>query len=322
MATTPTALNSYYQALYDAQLPQVTLAAQQAQQQRGMFYSGNAVDMQTKAAADLMSKLLAQQAADTEQQKLQQAQINQAQSAQENQSKATARATNMGLIGTGLGTAATLGGLWYMNGKNGVGGGMKNTMMVDGQPVTVNGDGTYTPMEATGVGGSVVPKGAGGVMPSSNSYDAIANGGGGPPAVGGSAMSSAPTSLDQLGGVGPTPSPAAMMSTQPGGLPAAGFASAAPAAAATPAAAPVASMWNDPLQAAGGIGMGLAGGAGGYLAANQVNGGGKNTALASGLGGLAGGATGALMSSGNPYAAGAGALLGSFGGGLLGNLFK
>jgi hypothetical protein len=100
-------LTDQYQALYDAQLPQLELAARQAQQARGMFYSGDAVDAETKAKADLLAKILAQQASDTQAQTLQQAQINQAQSAQENQSKATARATNMGLIGTGA--AAGLG---------------------------------------------------------------------------------------------------------------------------------------------------------------------------------------------------------------------
>lgn len=295
---TQTGLNPTYQAQYEALLPQLILNTQQANQARGMFYSGQATDSETKAEADLIAKLAAQQATDTQQTAIQQAQINQAQSAQENQSKATARATNMGLIGSGIGAAATLGGLAYMGAGKAGANGLQN--IVAGGPTGYMQlkNGVMTPVPMAGAAGVGVT----------------------PPAVGGAGMSSAPTSLDGLAGVGPTPNP--MMSTQPGGLPSAGFASAAPSAAVAPAAAPVASMWNDPMQAAGGVGMGLAGGAGGYLAANQVNGGGKNTALASGLGGLAGGATGALMSSGNPYAAGAGALLGSFGGGLLGNLFK
>ncbi len=297
-------LSPAYQAQYDALLPQLKLQVQQANQARGMFYSGQATDAETKAEADLLAKLAAQQATDQQQQLLQANQIAQAQSAQENQSKATARATNMGLIGSGIGAAATLGGLAYMGAGKAGANGLQN--IVAGGPTGYmqlkNGVMTPVPMGAAGgaaAGVGVSPAGVGG-----STLASPASGGG----------------LDGLAGVGPTPNP--MMSTQPGGLPSAGFASAAPSAAVAPAAAPVASMWNDPMQAAGGIGMGLAGGAGGYLAASQVNGGGKNTALASGLGGLAGGATGALMSSGNPYAAGAGALLGSFGGGLLGNLFK
>lgn len=298
MALDTSQLSPAYQQQYDALLPQILLQQRQANQARGMFYSGNAIDSENKAAADLLAKLAAQQATDTQQSKLQQGQINQAQSAQENQSKATARATNMGLIGSGIGAAATLGGLAYMGAGKAGANGLQN--IVAGGPTGYMQlkNGVMTPVPMSGAAGVGVT----------------------PPAVGGAGMSSAPTSLDGLAGVGPTPNP--MMSTQPGGLPQAGFASATPAASTVAPAAPVASMWNDPMQAAGGIGMGLAGGAGGYLAANQVNGGGKNTALSSGLGGLAGGATGALMSSGNPYAAGAGALLGSFGGGLLGNLFK
>lgn len=100
-------LNPTYQALYDAELPQLQLSVQQANQARGMFYSGQATDAQTKAEADLLAKLLAQQATDTQQTSLQQAQINQAQSSQEASAKAQSRATNMGLIGTGA--AAGLG---------------------------------------------------------------------------------------------------------------------------------------------------------------------------------------------------------------------
>lgn len=299
-------LSPAYQAQYDALLPQLKLQVQQANQARGMFYSGQATDAETKAEADLLAKLAAQQATDQQQQLLQANQINQAQSAQENQSKATARATNMGLIGSGIGAAATLGGLAYMNkgGANGlqniVAGGPTGYMQLK------NGTMTPVPMAggaAPGVGGSALAAPAAGATPAG---------------VGG---------LDGLAGVGPTPSPAG-----PGAFNAPGGANgmggfnpggAAPAAAtASPTAAPVASMWNNPLQGAEGVGMGLAGGVGGYLAANQVNGGGRNTPLAAGLGGLAGAGAGALMSSGNPYAAGAGALLGSFGGGLLGNLFK
>ena len=299
-------LTDQYQALYDAQLPQLELASRQAQQARGMFYSGNAVDAETKAKADLLAKILAQQSSDTQQSKLQQAQLTQAQSAQENATKAQSRAANVGLIGSGVGAAATLAGLYAMN--KGGGNGLQN--IVAGGPTGYmqlkNGVMTPVPMggaPAIGVGGSTLAA----------------------PAAGGG--------LNGLAGTGPTPDPLAGTPPLPSASPAAvpGFNTTAPnggfnmtagAGGQAPAAAPVASMWNSPMQAAGGVAAGAAGGLGGYLAAQQVNGGGKNTALASGLGGLAGGAAGVLMSSGNPYAAGAGALLGSFGGGLLGNLFK
>lgn len=298
-------LNPTYQALYEAQLPQLDLASQQANQARGMFYSGNAVDSQTKARADLLAKLLAQQATDTQQTAIQQGQINQAQSAQENQTKAANRATNMGLIGSGVGAATTLAGLRLMGGganglQNIVAGGPTGYMKL------VNGQMTPVPMAgaAPGVGGATL------AAPSASAgLDSLAGTGPGfnqPLGANGLGGMNTPGGVDPFAG---TVNPAGMASVVPGAAPA--------------AAAPVASMWNNPMQAAEGAGLGLAGGAGGYLAARQVNGGGKNTALASGLGGLAGAAIGGgLMTSGNPYAAGAGALLGSFGGGLLGNLFK
>ncbi len=299
-------LNATYQAQYDALLPQVEEAARNAAQARGMFYSGQATSAETKAKADLLAKLAAQQAEDEQQQLIQKRQIDQQQSAQENQTKASERNTNLGLIGTGVGTAATLAGLYAMRG-----GGNQLQNMVAGGPTG------YMKM----VNGKLepVPIGEGN--------------------VGGSALAQSPTSLDSLAGTGPTPNPMGgqpVMGSQPmdmssisqpfnvssGGVGVGGAAAPSTAAGIIAPAAPVASMWNDPLQAAGGLAGGAAGGFGGYLAANQINGGGKNTALASGLGGLAGGGAGALLSGGNPYMAAGGALLGSFGGGLLGNLFK
>ena len=217
------ALNPQFLALYNAQLPQVLLAAQQQMQAKGLFNSGNAADAATKAQADLMASLLAQQQAQVQQTSINQANINQQNNAQANQIAASNRQTNMGLIGTGAGVVGTLGGMALMNkyGIGGLGGGMKNTMMVNGQPVTVNSDGTYTPMTPTGAGGSVIPNnGVGGLAPSSNSFDAAGGAGGPPSDVMGGAAPASPAGGNIFGG-GSSP----MASYQPGGLPASGFAS-------------------------------------------------------------------------------------------------
>ncbi len=319
MANQP-GLSPVYQALYDAQLPQLDLANQQANQARGMFYSGNAVDSQTKARADLLAKLLAQQATDTQQTAIQQGQINQAQSAQEATTKAANRNTNLNLIGSGVGAAATLAGLKYMQpGANG----LKN--MVAGGPTGYmqmqNGVMTPVPIAGGAAGTTGVGIGGAGLNP-----------------LGPTAMSVDPSGLGGLAGTTPQAAGVPPLFGPQGSLPPdAGLAGVRapagpldalgqPAAAlGAPAAQPAASMWNDPSMAAGGIGAGLAGGIGGYAAANAVNGGGKNTALASGLGGLAGAIGGGLMGGsgyGGILGAGLGALGGSFGGGLLGNLFK
>lgn len=302
-------LNPTYQALYDAQLPQLDLASQQANQARGMFYSGNAVDAQTKARADLLAKLLAQQAGDTQAQTLQSNQIASDKSTQEAQAKAASRATNMGLIGTGVGTAATLYGMHLMNK-----GGIKNMFQSGGNTYTIGADGKATLVDlpgsaaAPGVGGAAL---SGGAPAATIGLDSLAGTGPGfnaPLGANGLGGTNTPGGIDPFAG---TVNPASIASPAVAG--------AAPVAAVAPAV----SMWNNPLQAAEGAGMGLAGGAGGYLAARRINGGGKNTALGSGIGGGLGALIGGgLMTSGNPYAAGAGALLGSLGGGLLGNLFK
>lgn len=312
------ALNSAYQTQYDALLPQIDLASQQAQQARGMFYSGNAVDAQTKARADLLAKLAAQQAQDEQATRQQQAAIAQAQSAQENATKSANRNTNLGLIGSGVGAAATLYGLSKNIGANP----MQNTFAMPmgtgpGQSPSGYGKmvgGVMTPVPVAnsvpGVGGaSLTPSNGGGLA----SLSGPGIGPTPPPDfAGGGGAFNAPGGANGLGGLNPgTPNPTGYVIGSGG----------APAGANGGAAQP--SMWNDPNQAMGGIAAGTAGGIGGYLAANQVNGGGKNTALASGLGGLAGAAAGGMFgATGNPYAVGAGALLGSFGGGLLGNLFK
>ena len=118
MATTTTppaidtsALNPTFQALYDQQLPALQLAATQASQARGMFYSGDALNSQTLAQENLLASLLAQQQAQTQQTAINTQNINQQNNAQSNATAAAVRAQNIGLIGSGIGTAATLYGL-------------------------------------------------------------------------------------------------------------------------------------------------------------------------------------------------------------------
>ena len=116
MATQDTsALNPEFLALYNAQLPQVLLAAQQQAQAKGLFNSGNAADAATKAQADLMASLLAQQQAQVQQTSINQANINQANNAQSNEIASNQRIANQGLIGTAAGSALTLGGLGLIN---------------------------------------------------------------------------------------------------------------------------------------------------------------------------------------------------------------
>ena len=297
MANPPSALNPQFQALYDAQLPQVLLAAQQQMQSKGLFNSGNAADAATKAQADLMASLLAQQQAQVQQTAIQQAQINQAQSAQEASTKAATRSQNIGLIGSGVGAGAGLLGLLY--GKGGaLGKPLTGTMMVNGQPMTVNGDGTYTPMQPTGVGGSVVPNnGMGGSPVSANSFDAGAG-------VVGPPSSSAIPNLGNLPGTAATPPMTGLdgLSSSAGPAPLnlpgiggdfAGIGGALPSALAD-GSSPAVASGLDSLSNFSGAGMGVAGdlASSGIDAAMNAGGG---DAAGAGLGALASFAKGGII---------------------------
>lgn len=284
------------QAQYDALVPQIELAARKAVQARGMFYSGDATDSETKAKADLLAKLAEEDATAAQQTAINRENIDAGKAAQENATKASNRNANLGLIGSGVGAATTLAGLKFLNpGANGMGnvvslGNGQFGRIVNGQiqPIPVAG--------APGVGGASLSPATGG-------------------GVGG---------LDKLAGTGPGfEASAGLPPITAGTAPSTFNVATGGTGVGMPAApTPAASMWNDPLEAAGGVAAGAAGGLGGYLAANKINGGGKNTALASGLGGLAGAGLAAYAGSGNPWLTGLGALGGSLGGGLLGNLFK
>ena len=216
-------------------MPQIELAVRNANQARGMFYSGSAIEAETKAKADLLAKLAAEQAQEEADTAQQERAIGANAAAAETSAKAAGRESNRSLLGAGLGTATMLGGLYAMRD---MGGGASNVVSL--------GDGKYGRIS----GNQITPLSVGG----------------------------APVAVP-----------------------------------------PASSMWVPALQ---NLGAGAAGGGGGYLAAQAVNAGGKNTALASGLGGLFGGGLGLMAGNGNPWLTGLGALAGSFGGGLLGNLFK
>lgn len=280
-------LSAARRAQYESLLPDVRRSAQTASNARGGFYSGAAVDAETRAEADLLAKLAGQDAADEAHKKESDRNDQTVRDIHDEDIRAGKRNSLVNLLGAGVGSAATLGGLTYMN------------------------------KGASGL--QFLPDGKGGMLsynPSTKVFAPVSVGGGAAPGVGGAALgSTAPTGLAALNAPGPT----AMSVGTPGA-----YVGAAAPAAATAAAAPVAtSMWNSPLKAAGGVLGGAAAGYGGSKLAELIAGrGGKNNDLGAAAGGLAGFGAGAYFGGGNPWLAGLGALGGSLGGGLLGNLFR
>jgi hypothetical protein len=277
------------QAQYEALLPEIERSVRNAQNARGGFYSGEATAAETRAKADLLAKLASQDASE-------QASSNESardraltEKIKGEEIKAGKRNVLLGILGTGVGAAATLGGLKYMNpsgGNNLVPLGNGKFGMFD--PATK----TITPIAETGAG-AVSARAPIDLSRSATNPNLFAD----------------PNSAEALiaGDFGPMP-------------PAVNASPAAPAVAAPT------SMWK-PAIAPTNLAAGAAGGGLGYLASRSVNGGGSTAGdVGAGVGG-AGGYMGGLALANkfgwsNPWAAGLGALAGSFGGGLLGNLFK
>lgn len=268
---------------YDALLPEVERSVRSAQNARGGFYSGAAVDAEAKAKAELLAKLAAQDASE---------QASSSENARDRELttkikneeiKAGKRNALLGILGTGVGAAATLGGLKYMNP-----GGGSNVVAMNGRLFEKGPKGAWVDVTpgAGGVGTVGAPR---------PPIDMVASPGGGN-------LFEAPNAAQELiaGDFGPrVPS--------------------APVPAGVAPAAP--SMWKNAI-APKSLGAGAIGGGLGYLGARAAGADSTEGAIGSGLGGLGGYLAAARYGGGNPWAAGAGALFGSFGGGLLGNLFK
>lgn len=100
---------------YDALIPEIERSVREAQNARGGFYSGAAVDAEARAKAELLAKLAGQDAAE---------QATASENARDRalterirgeETKAGKRNALLGILGSGVGAAATLGGLAYMN---------------------------------------------------------------------------------------------------------------------------------------------------------------------------------------------------------------
>lgn len=301
-------------AKYKAQLPEILRASRAAANARGMFYSGDAVDAETRAQEALLAELAGKDmSAETS---AEEASKQRAFDKSQND-KATSvsnRNAMLGLVGSGVGSTATLGALAYMNKGNG----LQNVFYVDGKPVLFDPkSGTYTPISAAtpNVGGAALAgPGTAAVTP------AAGIGYGGPMA----AAPGASTGLSSLPGM--TPGSLGIPSSGTPFVPGAGPGYAGPAAAGGAAGAAGASISQPSMWTKATSGKSLAGGAVGGLAglaalrAAGVNG--TNSDIGAGLGGLGAYGLYSKFGSGNPYLAGASALAGTFGGGLLGNLFK
>lgn len=280
---------------YEALLPEIERSVRNTQNARGGFYSGEATDAETRAKADLLAKLAAQDAAE-------QATSNEnardralTERIKNEEIKAGKRNSLLNILGTGVGAATTLGGLKYMNPAGG-----SNVITMNGRLFEKGAKGAWVDV-TPGAGGA--PTAASGRAP----VDMVASPGGGnlfEPAGWNSDV--APGSV--FGGGAPT---------SPGGVPTSPVPTA-PAAAG-------ASMWKNAIVPTN-LGAGALGGGLGYLGARAAGANGKNADIGSAVGG-AGGYMGGLALANkfgwsNPWSAGLGALLGAGGGGLLDNLFK
>ncbi len=274
------------QAEYNALISEIERSVRSKNQARGTFYSGQAGDEEVRAKADLLAKLAAQdtalQATSQENARNREAQER----SQDKDIKAGKRNALVNLLGAGVGSAATLGGLAYMN-KPGV------QFLPDGKGGMLAYDAatkTFSPVDISGGRGAV---GAAAGAPSM--------GAAGPGGFGGDLFAPPPNTSANLGPLG----------TPPGSAP--------PIGATAPK--PPNSMWQNATGAKA-LGAGALGGGLGYLAARGLGADSTAGAVGSGVGGLGGYMAYSRFGSGNPYMAGLAALGGSLGGGLLGNLFK
>lgn len=287
MATGLDALSPEARTQYEALIPEIERSVRAKNNARGMFYSGQAGDDEVRAKADMLAKLAAQ---DTAVQAT--ASENERNRALEEKLKgedvkASKRNALLGLVGSGVGAATTLGGLAYMN--------------------------------KSGSGLQFLPDGKGGMLsydPATKAFAPVNIGGPATSGVGGATL--APSGLDSIG-AGSEYGPQGLGMTAPGLTPPG---SAVPLPGAAPVATP--SMWSNPL---GSLAGGAAGGLAGYLGASQIGrkgnlGGDVGAGVGGALGGLGGLAIASRYGYSNPLGAGLGALAGSFGGKLLGDLFK
>lgn len=268
-------LSPAYQAQYEALIPEIERSVRSSNNARGMFYSGQAGDAETRAKADLLAKLASESAA-TQAQANENAKNRDTQTSIHNEDiKAAKRNALLGIVGSGVGAATTLGGLAYMN---------KPPAM----PIFQDKFGNWNTLGADGK--SIVPLG-------------------GPTGTGVSATA-APSGFSGLGGTPESPVPFTP-GMGPGMTPVA--AGAAPTAAAVAAPSMWKSALNPGSLAAGAAGGGLGylasgavngrdstggavgaglGGLGGYALASRFAGGNPWVA---GLGALAGSFGGGLL---------------------------
>ena len=291
MASGLDALSPGARTQYEALIPEIERSVRSSNQARGTFYSGQATDAEARAKADLLAKLAAQDtalqatAAENAKNRSSQAEL----AAQE--IKAAKRNSLVNLIGTGVGSAATLGGMAMMN-KPGL------QFLPDGKGGMLQYDPstkTFSPLDMSGGRGAVgFPATAPSLAapaPGANIFDPNAG------------LNFAPE--NPAANLGPMVSPAV-----PGTAP-----------AITPTMPKAPTMWQNASDFSN-LGAGAVGGGAGYLAAKGLGAKGTNAAIGSGAGGLGAYLAYAKYGGGNPLMAGLSALGGSFGGGLLGNLFK
>lgn len=142
-------LSPELQSEYAALLPEIRRSSQSANNARGMFYSGQATDAETRAEADLLAKLAAQQNSTNLTQSEGDKNRRAAKDESDRNIAATKRAQTLALIGSGFGAATTLGGLKYMMPKS-------NNFFInpnDGKAYMIDSAGKATQINLPGAGG-------------------------------------------------------------------------------------------------------------------------------------------------------------------------
>lgn len=100
---------------YDALIPEIERSVREAQNARGGFYSGAAIDAEARAKAELLAKLAGHDAAEQAQASENARDRALTERIKGEETKAGKRNALLGILGSGVGAAATLGGLAYMN---------------------------------------------------------------------------------------------------------------------------------------------------------------------------------------------------------------
>lgn len=145
------ALAPEYQTQYEALLPEIERAIREKNNARGMFYSGQAGDEEVRAKADLLAKLAAESAATSarEREGTRDRELREKILAEE--TKAGKRNALLSILGQGVGSAATLGGLSYLN-RGGTAG--ANVIEHGGVKYLMDAKGGVTPINFPGGGPS------------------------------------------------------------------------------------------------------------------------------------------------------------------------